>query len=417
MTRRRSFRVGVSIVVVLGLLSLALSVAGTVFATWNSRLLGEAVDWSGLAWGLWPAAFVVVGAVVAVARPAVFVGWGLLTAGFAVEVGAFGGAYGGWAALSGRSAPMSDVAIWLGMVSGGVAATMVLQVVTRLPSGLPDTPIAQQTARVAWVLGTALVAWWAFSDEVLSINTMSGDAVHTPDLPNPVALIHTSRAVTSAVTGSLTLGLVLCFLWSVGLILNRRRRASVAERAQLRWLALGLLALPVVAGVTTVLANLVTIPQSVADILFVSLVVVGLGAIPVSIAVSVLKFRLFDIDRLISRTLAFAVVALVLGSCYAVLAVLPFTLVAGMSGGDTPSWVVASATLAVAVLFSPLRKRVRRVVDRRFNRSHYDAERVAERFASRVREFSDLGTITTDLGMAVQGALQPAMLAVWVRNP
>jgi hypothetical protein len=208
-------------------------------------------------------------------------------------------------------------------------------------------------------LGTGLVTWWAFGNELLSINTMSGDATTTPKLTNPLALVHPSRPVTSAITTCLTLGLLFCFMTAIALVFARRRRALPLERAQLRWLALGLLALPAVAAITTVLESVVPLTPFVADTLFLVLLVVGLGAIPVSIAVSVLRFRLFEIDRLISRTVVFGVVAIVLGSFYAALAVLPFTLVTG-KGGGTPSWVVAASTLAAAALFSPLRHRVQR---------------------------------------------------------
>jgi hypothetical protein len=399
----------------LGVLSFALSAAGTVYAYRNSRLLDAEVDWSGIPWGLWPAAFVVVGVVVTVARPRILVGWGLLVAGFSVQVGVFGGAYAGWARLSALPLPLSGLAAWLGMVATGVFITTAPLVATRLPSGRPDTRMTRLTSRVSWVLGVALVAWWAFGDESLSINHMSGDVAGLPDLRNPLALVHPSRVVTQTITRALTIGLLGCFLTSIALVLARRRRASPSERAQLRWLGFGLAALPV--GMACLnLANLIApLTGTVADTVFGVVLIFGLGAIPVSIAVSVLKFRLFEIDRLISRTVVFAVVALVLGAMYAVLATLPSLVIGG--SGDTPSWLVAASTLLAAALFSPLRRRVQRMVDRRFNRSRYDAERVLAGFSSQVREFTDVGMITSGLSGAVQGALQPAGVAVWVRGP
>lgn len=405
------------VAVALGVISLSLSVGSIVYSARNSRLLDAELDWSGLLWGLWPAAFVLVGAVVAVAQPRILVGWGLLIAGLATHITAFGGAYAGSARLSGRALPFSGLATWLGMVSTGVAVLMAPLVITRLPTGRPASRMARLTSRVSWVIGTGLVAWWAFGNDVLSINTMSGDGTSLPKLTNPLALVHPSRPVTSAITTCLTLGLLVCFVTSIAVVFARRRRALPSERAQLRWLATGLLALPAVAVTTTVLEAVAPLTPLVEDTLFLVLLVLGLGAIPVSIAVSVLRFKLFEIDRLISRTVVFGVVVIVLGSFYATLAVLPFTLVMGRGGGDTPSWVVAGSTLAAAALFSPLRRRVRRVVDRRFNRSRYDAELVVDRFAVQVRELTDVGTITSGLTGAVRTALQPAGVAVWWAMP
>ena len=396
------------------MVSLVFDASGLVFAYRTTILLGAEVEWIGLVWQAWPLAVVVVGVVVAAAQPRILVGWGLLAAGLSIQVVVFGGAYGGWAHISDSPSPLAGVAIWAGMVATGVFVATAPLIVSCLPSGRPDTRPARTVARLSWVLGAALVGWWGLGDELLSVNTMS--EVATEGLENPFALIHFSRPVTVSITSGLTVALLGCFVTSIILVLLRRRRASAVERAQLRWLAAGLLVLPIVAIVTTLLGGSGAHPGWM-DVLVTIALVTGLGAIPVSIAISVLKFRLFEIDRLISRTVVFAVVALVLGALYAMLAILPFTLVVGMGGGDTPSWVVAASTLAAAALFSPLRRRVQRVVDRRFNRARYDAERVVERFSAQVREFTDVAAITAGLTGAVRGALQPAGVAVWLVQP
>jgi len=412
--RQRGDRMLATLALTLGVLSFVLAAAGAVYAYRNTRLVEGKIDWaSGPLWQLWPLAVVVVGVVVAVARPQIFVGWGLLIAGFAIQVGVFGGAYAGWGRLSGSPAPLSGLAIWLALVANGVTAAMVPQVVTRLPSGRLDNRMTRITSRVSWVLGGALVAWWAFGNEVLSINSLS-EGVNSPGLPNPLALLHPSRSVTSLVTSSLTLSLLVCWVISIVLVLGRRRRASVVERAQLRWLGFGLLALPVVIGLSAVVHLIASSLAPLADSI---LLVLGLGAVPASIAISVLKFRLFDIDRLVSRTVVFGVVALVLGVVYAALTVLPYMLIVGAGSDDAPSWLVAASTLGTAALFSPLRRRVQRVVDRRFNRSRYDGEQVIERFSAQVRESTDLRAITSGLSFAVRNALQPARVAVWLSDP
>jgi hypothetical protein len=134
--------------------------------------------------------------------------------------------------------------------------------------------------------------------------------------------------------------------------------------------------------------------------------------LPASIAVGILKYHLYDIDRIISRTLAYAIVTGVLIGVYAgvvLLAarVLPFR---------TPV-TVAGATLLAAALFSPLRRRVQRAVDRRFNRARYDADQTIAAFAARLQDAVDLDAVQDDLTGVVHQALEPAHVSVWISHP
>jgi hypothetical protein len=131
-------------------------------------------------------------------------------------------------------------------------------------------------------------------------------------------------------------------------------------------------------------------------------------AVPVAVAVAVLKYRLYDIDRVISRTLGYTIVTGLLVGVYAGLVLLA-TQVLGL---HTPV-AVAAATLAAAALFSPIRLRVQRMVDRRFNRARYDAEATVAAFAARLKDAVDLDTVRDDLASMVQTALEPAHLRVW----
>jgi hypothetical protein len=133
--------------------------------------------------------------------------------------------------------------------------------------------------------------------------------------------------------------------------------------------------------------------------------------VPVAVGVAVLRYRLFEIDRIISRTVSYALVTLVLVGIYAGLVLLPVSL----SGGEeTPDVVVAGATLVAAAVFRPLRSRVQRFVDRRFNRARYDAGRIVEDFGARLRDELDLA----QLGDAVQGVvattMQPSHVSMWL---
>jgi hypothetical protein len=142
--------------------------------------------------------------------------------------------------------------------------------------------------------------------------------------------------------------------------------------------------------------------------LLLLLVLTSVAGIPVAYVLAVLKYRLYDIDRLISRTLAYAIVTGLLVGLYAGLVLLA-TRVLPL---HTPV-AVAGSTLAAAALFSPLRRRVQRVVDSRFNRSRYDAEQMVIAFAARLQGATDLDTVRADLTVTVNRALEPAHVSLW----
>jgi hypothetical protein len=191
---------------------------------------------------------------------------------------------------------------------------------------------------------------------------------------------------------------VLLLSFAVHQILSWRQ-AGGQRRQQLKWLASGVV---VALGVGVVASSL--LPGAAGQVLSVALV-----ALPVSIGVGILRYRLYDIDRIISRTLAYALVTGVLAGVYAGLVLLA-TRVLSL---HTPV-AVAAATLAAAALFNPLRRRVQRAVDRRFNRARYDADQTVAAFAARLKDAVDLDSIQEDLAGVVHQALEPAHLSVWV---
>ena len=137
----------------------------------------------------------------------------------------------------------------------------------------------------------------------------------------------------------------------------------------------------------------------------------GFAALPVSIGVGILKYRLYEIDRLISRTLAYAIVTGVLVGMYAGLVLLATRVLSVYS-----PVAVAASTLAAAALFAPVRRRVQRAVDRRFNRARYDADTTVARFAARLAGAVDLDAVRDDLADVVQKVLEPAHVSVWMRE-
>jgi hypothetical protein len=137
----------------------------------------------------------------------------------------------------------------------------------------------------------------------------------------------------------------------------------------------------------------------------------GLAALPVFVGIAILKYRLFEIDRLISRTLSYAIVTGLLVGVYVGLIALS-TRALPLS---SPIGVAAS-TLAAAALFSPLRRWVQRIVDRRFNRARYDAEATVTAFSAGLRDGVDLDRIRRDLIGVVNLSMQPSHVSVWLRD-
>ena len=132
--------------------------------------------------------------------------------------------------------------------------------------------------------------------------------------------------------------------------------------------------------------------------------------LPLATGAAILRYRLYDLDRIFSRTLAYGLLTLVLGGGYAAAA-----LVLGQILGRDSSLAVAGATLAVAALFQPARRRVQAVVDQRFNRRRHDAARIIEGFGARLRDPVDLDTLTAALLAVVDQTMQPTQASLWLR--
>jgi hypothetical protein len=200
--------------------------------------------------------------------------------------------------------------------------------------------------------------------------------------------------------------LAICWLASLAGQVVRWRRSSDERRQQLKWLLF---------GSAVCLAGLaLSLPlSSRSGLLGVlgQLGFVGIFALPVSIGVAVLKYRLYDIDRIISRTLAYALVTGLLVGTYAGIVLLA-TRVLSVSSPVA----VAASTLAAAALFNPLRRRVQRAVDRRFNRARYDAGKTVTAFAARLKDGVDLDSVRDDLADTIHRALEPTHLSVWVSH-
>jgi hypothetical protein len=188
---------------------------------------------------------------------------------------------------------------------------------------------------------------------------------------------------------------------------DRYRSGTPVERQQIKWLLVGAVALAI-GLVASVAVDTVTENGT----LYAILLPVGMSLFPIAIGIAVFRYRLFEVDRFISRTVSYALVVGFLAAVF----VAGVTWIPNALGlGDSPL-LVAASTLAVAAIFNPLRRRTQVWVDRRFNRSHYDAERVMESFAGSLQTRVDPDGVMDDLMDVVGEAMQPSSVGVWVRD-
>jgi hypothetical protein len=209
-------------------------------------------------------------------------------------------------------------------------------------------------------------------------------------------------------------------LWIVGLagtavaipiaaaaMIARLRRARGVERQQVKWVATA--ASIFAAGV---LGTMVGVAAGHVDV--AALMILTFPLIPAAAGVAILRHRLYDIDLVINRALVYGALTALLAATYVGLALLLGLALEPITGGSDLS--IALSTLAVAALVRPARRRVQTLVDRRFYRRKYDAQRTLERFAARLRAETDLEALRAELTAVAQETMQPAHVSLWLRG-
>lgn len=293
-----------------------------------------------------------------------------------------------------RGAPGATLAAWF---VGWLWFPLIMTIPTFLPLLFPTgSPPSPRWRPVVWLTGAlmAIVALPAMVEGRLA----EGDY----DVPNPVGIASLGDTEDQLFTlvGPL---LLLSIALSLASLIFRYRRGSMQERQQLKWIALAV-------GVFLAVTILEDGFKLRVPVLIFPLT---LMALPVSMAIAVLKYRLYEIDRIISRTVAYGVLTAILASGY--LAVI-LVLQSFMPVDDDSPLLVAISTLAVVAAFGPLRSRLQGLMDRRFNRSRYDATRTIEDFGTRLRNQTDLDSLSTDLVMVAHQTMQPAAVSLWLRE-
>ena len=387
-------RVPTSLARALCILSVALALASVALASFNGENLLELVA-NHHAIGILNALVLpLIGALIVVGDRRHLLAWLLIAGGGFLAVYNFAAQYAPLAlGLTSRrlSLPGGDLASWLTSWTNvpGIVILAVF-VILLFPDGRPPSrrwwPVAWAGA-VILVVPTAILAvgYWP----------LRGPQLLTQEGSEPPLLV--GAMFWTAFQGALLLGAI-----SVVALVLRFRRAGAVQRQQIKWFAYGAaLSIP-----------LSLFPEArpwgpYLEFLGTVLLLAGLG-------IGIFRYRLWDIDRLINRTLVYGLLTAILGAVYAGLVLVLGQLFGGI-GTETPSWAVAGATLAVAALFQPARRRIQQTVDRRFNRRKYNAAKTIEAFSIRLRDQVDLDTLSAELLAAVDQTMQPAAAALWLR--
>jgi len=339
--------------------------------------------------------FAGVGLVIARRQPGNPIGWIMVVFTLVYVLGAAANYYAVlYYRLGHRGLPLAPLALLLSAVQ--VPSFALVPVVILL---FPDGRVPGRRWRGAVRAYAGLVALVMALILAEAAAALAGHSVHLSPTGNLTSSSHLAQwlANPSAWLIVPVIGaIVIIGLSFVGHQVLSWRRAGGDRRQQLKWLACG----GAVAAASLILAAVVGVAGLLA----------GLAALPVGIGVGILRYRLYDIDRIISRTLAYALVTGVLAGMYAGLVLLATKVLSVHS-----TVAVAAATLAAAALFNPLRRRVQNIVDRRFNRARYNADRIIAGFASRLQGTVDLDAVRVDLASSVKQTLEPAHISVWIR--
>jgi hypothetical protein len=340
---------------------------------------------------LWPVVWLpwaVVGFLILLRRPGNGVGIATLT------VGASWGLSFGAMTLS-AAFPGTASAAWIELINvllGVVSWLAIVWLLLVFPTG----DLAGRTERI---VGVALVTIGLVITFGFAVDPAPMEYTGVPSPLAIPALADLSAALTSDNSFWAVIGLVVV---TMVLLVLRWRRSQGVERLQYRWLAIGTLAFLI----SATLGQLVE-EGSIGELVWF----VGGAAIPVAIGIAILRYRLYEIDRLLSRTVSYLLVVGVLAAVF-----FGVVAAAGSLFQTDSDLAVAGSTLAVAALFNPVRKRVQGWVDRRFNRSRYDAQKVMDRFAGSLRDRVDSEEVVDGWVGVVAETMQPAAAGVWVRQ-
>ncbi len=380
-----------------GLVALG-AVAGAVFLDG-----GDSFGWERASSVLLPTFLSFLGAVIASREPGNLIAWLLMLLGAGLLIAGVAETYVNPTAGPPPNLDFWDyLFIWLGIPAGLVAVHSLILILFLFPTGRLISRMWSWAIWLPALFFLLIVSMAAFSETVGTLFGVGEDDGWVIDNPIgfiPVALLEAVTNVWSILT------LVVLPVGGVVAMVVRYRRSTVTIRTQIKWVVYG----SVVAVVSFPLGVEVFYSSPIWSDVFV---LVAFGAIPIAITAAITRYRLFDIDRLISRTVSYGAIVALLGLVFAAGVV----WVPTAFGLEDSPLLVAGTTLLVAALFNPLRMRMQDLVDRRFNRSRYQARRVEERFAVELQNASSRTELADVWLDTVDEVLSPQASGVWLRT-
>jgi hypothetical protein len=295
--------------------------------------------------------------------------------------------------VGGADGRFANLAIWLGAWMGPVAYSLIAVFLSLL---FPTGRLVSRRWRPVAFLAIGSVA-------LLTVGTMLARELDDyPQLENPYAVGPPFEDFLNGMRGVAWIVLSLSALLAGISLIIRFRRSKGVERQQIKWVALAVSLLVLSQFSWTVSEGLAAILTGISFL-----------AIPIAVCVAILRYRLYDIDVIINRALVYGVLTAILGLLYFGMVVL-LQEVTRTIMPDT-DLAVACSTLAVAALFQPVRSRVQSLIDRRFYRRKYDAATALRAFSARLRDQTDLDSLSLELLGVVRETMQPIQASVWLR--
>jgi hypothetical protein len=383
--------------------SIAVTLAGgavvTTVAATTMGLVGQFVAADLMLADVAVLAMATVGTLLAIRIAGNAIGWLLLVAALCLGIENFGLSYMNLSLkVATGTLPGTAAAAWLSVLFGlGLAAILTIPLV------YPDGRLLSRRWR------------WVVAGLVYALATSFAHAAFRPgpmpytDLENPFGSADIERFLPPAdVIGVFA---AVIYTGAIASVVIRYRRAGVLERLQLKWL-IAVVALLVTAQALVVAFGSLGLTELETIGFYMGLL--SFALLPVAIGIAVLRYRLYEIDRIISRTLSWTVVTGVLVTVFVAVVVALQGLLAGFTQGQTLA--VAGSTIVVFALFQPLRRRIQQAIDRRFDRSRYDADRVVAGLGVRLSHVVDLDALLGEIGSVAGETVRPTSSAVWLRR-
>jgi hypothetical protein len=346
-----------------------------------------------------PPTFATLGALISSRRPGNVMGWIFLATGVLGGVQIFSGQYATVAlAPDGPALPGGALAAWFAMLAQNSFPVSILFLVLLFPDGrLPS----RRWRPLAWAVGVFLAV-------TLVIGALSpGPFRDFPSASNPLGV--EGAALSGSVLAAGQLGGLACVVATMLSLIVRFYLSRGEERLQLKWFTYA-----AVAGLSTPLL-LSTLAPAAFQVVGQIAWTLGFLSLPVSAGVAILKYRLYDIDLIINRTLVYGLLTAILVALY-VGGVLFLQYAFRALTGSRSQLAIVASTLLIAALFNPLRRRVQNFIDHLFYRRKYDAAKTLEAFSAKLRDETDMDSLSAEMVSVVRETMQPEHVSLWLKE-